>query len=216
MRDLNEDEMSAVAGGQGHSAVAETPVRFKAKQNTRYSSLTMPGTGTLDEYEGDGGGGDGGGGDGGGGDGGGGDGGGGDGGGDGGSDTGDTGDTGGDNTGDTGGDDGHGNTAGDTSAPVNDAENDAQLAKAEANPKTDISLTCSTQNGSKTCVSGNADHFIVTIEKGGSVTSYACSLNAGYSVGFSLDLFKSIRGGSLNGNFTSAPSFTCAALPGRG
>jgi hypothetical protein len=229
MRNLNDDEMDAVAGGHGTPvARAELPVKTKAK-------IKPGGVVHLEdeqELPGDGGGGDGGGGDGGGGDGGGGGGDGGGGGGDGGGgadDSGDSGDSGGggtgdddggsgggggNDTGDTGGDDGHGNVIGDTSAPVDDAQNDIQLAKAEDNPKADIKMTCNTENGSKTCVSGNAEHFIVTTtDRNGNTTAYSCGLNPGYSVQFSLELFKSIRGGSIGGGWNQSPSFDCKTLP---
>lgn len=201
MRILNDDEMNAVAGGQGSTvhAKAELPVRTKSKVINPTSVLHTD----EEEEPGDGGDGGGGGGGGDGGDVGGGDVGGGD---TGGGDTGDT--------GDTGGDDGYGNEIGDTSEPVDNSENDIQLAKAESDPKADIKLTCNTENGSKTCVSGNADHFIVTTtDKSGNTTAYACGLNPGYSVSFSLELFKSIRGGSLGGSWTQTGAFDCKVLP---
>lgn len=229
MRILKDDEMDAVAGGQGHTIGVMADVAVKVKDKSKPIGVNHP---LEQELPGDGGDNGGGGGGGGGGDDGGGndvgignDGGGGDLGDDLDGDYGDDvggdndggGNTSGDDTGDTGGDDGYGNDLPDTGAPVDEVQNDVELAKAEDNPKADIKLSCNSENGSKTCVAGNAEHFIVTTtDKNGNTTAYSCGLNPGYSVALSLELFKSIRGGSAGVEWTQSPSFDCKILPKHG
>lgn len=188
MRILNDNEMDAVAGGQGHTITAKVELPVKTKSKSKPVGVMH--TQEMEEEPGDGGG-DGGGGDAGG---------------------GDAGDG-----GDTGGDDGHGNDIPAPDAPVDDAQNDIELAKAEADPDAKIAMTCDVQNGNKVCVAGTTQNFLMTtIDKTGNSTIVACSLNPGYSFHFSLDLFKSIRGGQIVGDWKESPAFSCKPLTSKG
>lgn len=78
-------------------------------------------------------------------------------------------------------------------------------------------MTCDVQNGSKVCVAGTAQNFVMTtIDKNGNSSSLACGLAPGYNVSFSLDLFKSIRGGHLDAQWGESPAFSCKPVTSKG
>ena|SRR5450830_473232 len=192
MRNLNDEELSAVAGGVAHAAsTTSTPVKRPKSKNLHPSHFTTlleePGD-SMDD---------------------------GDGGGDGGGDSG--GDSGGD--GDAGGDSGDvhdGETTNEHAAdaqpdPVNMAANDSKINKITG-PNDPVNMTCKgTSGGGSQCVTGTASNFVVTSydTKGDLVATTACHPTSGWSLSMSMDLFKRLNGGTGSVITGQPPGFTC-------
>ncbi len=187
MRDLNEAEMSAVAGGQTHSAATHTTIHVKPKNKSHYASLTAAldkDTPEIQEEPGDrgdeGGGSDGGGGDGGGGGGGGGDG-------------GDTGDT-----------------SNGADAPPSDTQIDQMVA---ANAPVNFSRTCTGTSGKGSeCVSGNAQGVLIVKSydsKGDLISTTTCNPTSSWTVSLGASFLKDIRGGDGFLTVGKTPGYTC-------